>query len=137
MVIYVDSSALLKRVIAERESDALENRIARHVEAADLVVSSVLARVEIERAIRRSFAADLTRDPGLLSGDALAGVAEAPLSAEVLSVARRIGPPGLRSLDALHLATAILLDVDMVLAYDARLLESARANGLEAEAVTA
>jgi uncharacterized protein len=36
----------------------------------------------------------------------------------------------LRSLDAIHLATAILLDVDEVLAYDERLIEACRHNGL-------
>jgi hypothetical protein len=51
-----------------------------------------------------------------------------------VSLARRIEPNLLRSLDAIHLATAVLLDADTVLTYDDRLAEAARYNGLTVSA---
>ena len=47
----------------------------------------------------------------------------------VVSLARRIGPITLRSLDAIHLATATLIDADLVIAYDERLLLAAEELG--------
>lgn len=52
----------------------------------------------------------------------------------VISVARRVAPARLRSLDAIHLATAIVLDVDEVIAYDERLIGACRHNGLAVRA---
>lgn len=65
---------------------------------------------------------------------ALSGVAAAPLDDEVIALARRLGPPALRTPDALHLATAVLLDVDVFIAYERRLLDAARESGLLVEA---
>ena len=55
----------------------------------------------------------------------LSGVLEKPITAEVIALARRLNPPVLRSLDAIHLATALLVDADVILAYDLRLIEAA------------
>jgi hypothetical protein len=54
------------------------------------------------------------------SKDALSGTAERPIAADVVSLARRIGPGLVRGLDAIHLAAAILIDSDVVLTYDDR-----------------
>ncbi len=56
---------------------------------------------------------------------ALSGIAERPMTAEVVSLARRIDPTVLRSLDAMHLATAVLLDADVIVTNDDRLAEAA------------
>jgi predicted nucleic acid-binding protein len=50
----------------------------------------------------------------------------------VLAVAAVLTPPSLRSLDAIHLATALRLgdDLGVFLAYDERLLRAAAAHGL-------
>lgn len=61
---------------------------------------------------------------------ALSGVAEHPVSAEVVALARRVPPDVLLSLDALHLASALLLDADLVLTYDERLGAAFTTNGL-------
>lgn len=61
---------------------------------------------------------------------ALSGVAEHPLVGEVVSLARRVNPNELRSLDAIHLAAALLLDADLVLTYDDSLAAACAANGL-------
>lgn len=66
--------------------------------------------------------------------DALSGIAERPITADVVSLARRIEPNVLGSLDAIHLATAVLLDVDTLVTYDARLATAARYNGLAVSA---
>lgn len=61
---------------------------------------------------------------------ALAGIAEFPLSESVLVRARQAGDEGLRTLDAIHLASAVAVGADSVLTYDDRLAESAAAEGL-------
>jgi predicted nucleic acid-binding protein len=128
--VYVDSSALIKRAVAERESEAVEEALEQHVEAQDALVSSTLAWIEIGRALR----ARLDReDHDVVTeaiDDALSGIAERPITADVVSLARRIEPNVLRSLDAIHLATAVLLDADTVMTYDDRLAGAARHNGL-------
>ena len=47
MRIYVDGSALIKRVIDQPESDALDEALERHVAADDVLVASSLAWVEV------------------------------------------------------------------------------------------
>jgi predicted nucleic acid-binding protein len=132
--VYVDSSALIKRAVAERESEAVEEALEQHVEAQDALVSSTLAWIEIGRALR----ARLDREDHDVVieaiDDALSGIAERPITADVVSLARRIEPNVLRSLDAIHLATAVLLDADTVMTYDDRLAGAARHNGLTVSA---
>ena len=134
MKVYVDSSALIKRAVAERESEAVEEALEQHVEAQDALVSSTLAWIEIGRALR----ARLDREDHDVVieaiDDALSGIAERPITADVVSLARRIEPNVLRSLDAIHLATAVLLDADTVMTYDDRLAGVARHNGLTVSA---
>jgi hypothetical protein len=55
---------------------------------------------------------------------------EHPMDSQVVALARRLRPPVLRTLDAIHLASALLLDADVVLTYDARLAEACVENGL-------
>jgi uncharacterized protein len=126
--IYVDSSALIKRAIEEPESDALDETLEAHVAAGDVLVASSLAWVEVTRAIRA--VAQPENDINDLIESALSGVAERPIAADVVSLARRISPESLRSLDAIHLATAVLLDADLIVTYDSRLEAAARYNGL-------
>jgi predicted nucleic acid-binding protein len=126
--VYVDSSALLKRSVMEAESDAVENVLGRHIDEGDPLVSSSLAWIEVSRALRsRLDGEDHDRINDAIE-DALAGVAERPIATDVVSLARRIGPNVLRSLDAIHLATAILVDADVVITYDERLAAAARHN---------
>lgn len=127
MRIYLDSSALIKRVIDEQESDALVEFLDTHHEQADLLASSSLAWIEVSRAV---LARTKSAKAGPLIDDAMAGVDERSMSAEVVSVARRIEPLVLRSLDAIHLATAVLIDADVVVTYDDRLADACRRNAL-------
>jgi len=98
-------------------------------------VSSSLAWVEVERALRSIVSSNPHFDVGELARVAMSGVAERVIGADVVSLARRIEPPAvLRTLDAIHLATAVLLDADLVITYDDRLTAAARRNSLDAVA---
>lgn len=130
MRIYVDSSALMKRVVAEGESDALEATLQRHVENDDALLSSSLAWIEVSRALRGRIGGEDHTTVAASVEDALSGIAERPVAPDVVSLARRIGPTVLRSLDAIHLATAVLLDADAVVTYDDQLAAAARHNDL-------
>ncbi|QNE19543.1 type II toxin-antitoxin system VapC family toxin [Kribbella qitaiheensis] len=128
MRVYLDSSALIKRVIEEKESDELVEFLDTHYQQADLLASSSLAWVEVSRAVLAR--AKSVATAGQLIEDAMSGVDERSMSAEVVSVARRIEPLVLRSLDAIHLATAVLIDADLVVTYDDRLADACRRNAL-------
>lgn len=131
MRVYVDSSALLKRVFDEPESAALVEHLEQKAAGDALLISSSLAWVEVSRAVRaapggsRRGAAERRREA---EDVALSGIHEAPITAAVIALARRLDPAVLRSLDAVHLATALVIDADAVIAYDGRLLDAARAN---------
>jgi hypothetical protein len=123
--LYVDSSALLKRVLVESEQESLLAFLEQSIERGVELHTSALASVEVSRILRSRLDID---DPFRVLdniGGALTGVFESPISEQVISVARRLGPATLRSLDAIHLATATILGVDQVCSYDKRMLVSA------------
>jgi len=120
---YLDSSALVKLVVDEQESQELR----RALEAWPRRVSSRISVVEVLRAVRR-------RDPPgehlarqVLTGTRLLAVGDA-----VLVAAAQLHPPRLRSLDAIHVASALRLGEGLAafVSYDARQLEAAAAAGL-------
>lgn len=122
-MLYLDSSAIVKLVLPEVESAALRLELARDRERC----SSALARVEVFRAVRGANASieTLGRAAAVLERIALL-----PLDDRVLSAAAELDPPGLRSLDAIHLATALsLFGVDSFVTYDERLFAAASAAG--------
>lgn len=130
MLAYVDPSALIKRVIDEQHSDELKARLEQIEDGAGELISSTLGWIEVSRGLRRRFAVDEIADH---DARALAGVAGFPISYEVVGVARRIGSPLLRSLDAIHCATALVAQADVVVTYDTRLIEAAASCGLRTE----
>jgi predicted nucleic acid-binding protein len=119
---YLDTSALVKLVLPEAESDPLAEALASWPQRA----SSCLAEVELVRAIRRATGEEraLARAEEVLAGLYLLAV-----DAEVLRLAALLEPLELRSLDALHLASALAVEEDLgaFIAYDHRLVEAARA----------
>lgn len=126
-MIYLDTSAALKLVVPEPETQALELWIA---ERSGLPrVSSRLLRIEMMRAISRHAPHRASRAQVVLAAIALLSIDDAAPAAEV------IGDPLLRSLDAIHLATAhgIRAGLDAFVCYDKRLCESAQAVGLPVE----
>jgi uncharacterized protein len=123
---YLDSSAVLKLVHVERESDVLEARVASLSGRA----SSELARVEVLRGARRRGPAAEAKALRALDALTLRAIDE-----DVIAVAIALDPASLRSLDAIHLATALTLDeLDLFISYDQRLNEAAAAAGLNVEA---
>ncbi|TCC20853.1 type II toxin-antitoxin system VapC family toxin [Kribbella speibonae] len=128
MRVYFDSSALIKRVVAEEESDDLVDFLDARYEQGDVLASSSLAWVEVSRVVLARVRTPA--DAGELIDGAMSGIDERQLTTEVISVARRIEPLILRSLDALHLATAVLIDADLVVTYDERLADACRRNAL-------
>ncbi len=129
-MIYLDTSALLKLVWEEPESAA----IARWLEdrAADVPpVTSDLGRIELLRGCRRKNPAALASGQSLLTGIDLIPIADG-----VVDLATQIGDPTLRSLDAIHLASAVGLQAELTafVSYDRRLLDAAANAGLNAVA---
>lgn len=116
----------------EAESDAVEAAFDRYTADEAVIISSSLAWVEVSRALRTRLGCGSYRDDEIHDAveAALAGVAERLITGDVVGLARRIAPPALRTLDAIHLATAILLDVDEVVTYDDPLVDACRAHGL-------
>lgn len=128
---YMDTSAFVKLVIAEPETEAL---IAALAPETRLVASEIL-EVEAVRAARRARgqeAADNARAQ-------LAGVRLLPLTAQVRRRASELDPDTLRSLDAIHIATALDLGerLDCIYAYDTRMTAAAETFGLRTRAPTA
>lgn len=124
MAYYFDTSALVKLVVAEAETGALRVWIA----AADRApVACDLVRAELLRAIRR-VAPDRLVDARAVLDD----VTMYQLSPAIFEEAARLDPPELRSLDAIHLASALDLgdDLEGIVTYDERLAAAAAANGI-------
>ncbi len=124
-MIYLDSSALMKLVRAEQETAALSEWL--NARPDQPVVTSELGRVEVLRAARRV--------GGRAVSEARAVVDDLDLvrlGRTVQDVACEIDSPSLRTLDALHLASALVLGPALVafVAYDHRLCDAARAAGL-------
>lgn len=126
-IIYADTSALLKRVLIEPQSDALRKVLRERHEAGDVLASSSLAWLEVYRSLRRLRTTDLE----LLASSALSGIVEIPLTEAALTQARRVGPETLRSLDAIHLAAAVAVGATSMLTYDDRLGGAANLLGFE------
>lgn len=119
---YLDTSAALKLLVEESESDALAHAIDR--EQPDLVACWLL-ETELRRAAQREGALTQELVTTFLHG---VGLYEVPSS--LFREAGILPGAQLRSLDALHLAAAIRIGVDCVVSYDVRLIDSARALGL-------
>ena len=120
---YIDTSAFIKLVRGERESAALR----RELEERELL-SSALLTVEGRRAARRYGELADRR-----ARAALATITLIELDQRVLEAAAELDPVELRSLDALHLATALSIgdDLDRVYCYDNRLAAAAEALRLD------
>ncbi len=124
---YADASALAKLVLAESETDALSDRIGRH----GRLLTSMVGVIELVRASRRELGENGVR----AASEIVAGLSVVPLTPEVADLARRLDPPGLRALDAIHLASAIIgqVPLESFYCYDRRLCEAAAAAGLRVE----
>lgn len=126
-MLYADTSALAKLVLSEPESEALR----AFVRGRGTLASSALVLTELTRAARRLRPELEPQARGLVATLVLIDV-----DREVLTIAARLPPPEIRTLDAIHIATALALgdDLEAVLTYDARMTDATRAAGLVVEA---
>jgi len=124
MAYYLDTSAAVKLVVAERDTAALTAWLADHD---DEVLSSDLLRTELLRATRRGAPHAMPRARAVL--DSLT-VLTVPTS--TFERAADLDPDLLRSLDAVHLAAALELgdELDGLVTYDDRLADAARVHGV-------
>lgn len=132
-MIYLDTSAILKLLRREQETDALIDHLVAHSEH-DLITST-LATVETARALAALGDVD-TANRAIRRSDRIeigaGAIIALAISVSVLDLARTLPPAVLRSLDAIHLATAKLAAplVDHLVTYDKRMLAAAEVAGL-------
>jgi predicted nucleic acid-binding protein len=124
MVWYVDTSAVVKLVVAEPESAALRAWL---LEPGRELVACDLVRTELFRVVRRVAPEVMVQARRVLETITLVQV-----STSMFEVAGRVDPVDLRSLDAVHLAAALELgdDLEGVLTYDERLAAAANLHGI-------
>jgi uncharacterized protein len=124
---YLDSSAVVKLAVRESESDALR----RYLRRCHPLISSALARTEVLRALLPA------GEPALAAGRrTLDRIDLVRVNDRVLNSAGLLLPADLRSLDAIHLATAARLGADLreIITYDNRMAATARSLGYEVAA---
>jgi predicted nucleic acid-binding protein len=120
---YVDSSAIVKLVVLEPESAVLRGYLRRR----HPLVSSAVARTEVLRALLPEGDEAIERGRAVLSRLDLVRV-----SGRILDAAGTLLPAAVRSLDAIHLATALQLGSDLarIVTYDQRMIDAARRLGV-------
>lgn len=128
-MIYLDSAAIVKLVHAESESQALRDWLDERAEVG--WISSVLAEIESSRALARHAPAAVARLHLVLD---LVNLIDLDAGTRIL--AQTVKPPTVRSLDAIHLATALRVEprLTSVVTYDKRLADAARVAGLTVDA---
>jgi predicted nucleic acid-binding protein len=132
-MIYLDASALVKLVMPEPETDTLDAWLTG---VGAEPVTSQLSITEVARTIARTGQPETAGQLAQLGGLALrAGAREVralPATAEVFVAAGKLMPPTVRSLDAIHLATALALGPSLraLITYDTRQADAARFLGL-------
>lgn len=128
-MIYLDTAALVKLVRREPESDALVDWLGDRVDTP--LVTSALVEVELPRALRRTEPELVAAVPALLQR-----LARYEIDDLVRTTAASYPAPELRSLDAIHLATAQAVfggQLSAFVSYDRRLLGVAAALALPVE----
>lgn len=120
--VYLDASAIVKLIRLEASSLALVD----YLDASMQCSTSAISSVEVVRALRR------TRVPLAEIDEAMRGFFLIGLDAEISEMAGQVGPHVVRSLDAIHLATALGIGDESLefITYDDRLAAAARDNGL-------
>jgi uncharacterized protein len=126
---YLDSSAIVKLAVRETETDALRSHLRRRRP----LVSSALVRTEVLRALLPGGETALVAGRGVLARIDLVRVND-----RVLNLAGSLLPEDLRSLAAIHLATAGRLGTDLgeIVTYDERMTAAARIMGYKVSAPT-
>lgn len=127
-MIYLDTAAIVKLIRREAETEALHGWLTSQEDKA--LVASTLVEVEVPRALRRTDPGKLVAVPTLL-----AKLNRIPMDETVRATAAAYADPLLRTLDAIHLASAQTLVLEGIpltalVTYDKRLLAAATEAGL-------
>ena len=120
---YLDSSAILKLILAETESKALVNFLSEET------ITSTISRVEVIRTLNRMYPLSVIKGKEILSNFLLT-----PMNPAILSSAENFPESiTLRSLDAIQVATVIFLDksVEGVVTYDKQMIKNAKELGIK------
>jgi len=125
LIIYIDTSAALKLVVEEPESAAVAEYLSASVREGHQLVASMLLYTELHCAGKRRGL------PAELITTVLGGINLVDLARSDLMYAAAM-PGKLRSADAIHLATAIRLQTDVLVAYDQELVTAGTEVGLTA-----
>jgi predicted nucleic acid-binding protein len=127
-MIYMDTSALTKLLIAEPETPDLQAWLAAQSGQGEHAATSALGRAELMRVVARYGEPGQSERARYL----LDGLDILPLTELVMALADTIGPPTLRSLDAIHLAAAAHIERELTafVTYDHRLLDGCCEIGL-------
>ena len=127
-MIYLDSAAVVKLAHAEPGSAALRGWLEERAETG--WISSVLTEIEAFRALARYAPAAVSRLPAVLDQIDLID-----LEPRIRVLARAAGPAAVRSLDAIHLGTALHSRPGLTsfVTYDERLLDAAQTAGLRVD----
>ncbi len=127
-MIYMDTSALTKLLIAQPQTPELRTWLTAQIDQGESAATSALGRVELMRTVARyGDIGQADRAHFLLDGlDIL------PLSEPMMTLAESIGPETLRSLDAIQLAAAAYFEQELtaVVTYDHRLMTGCRDIGI-------
>jgi uncharacterized protein len=124
-VYYADTSAAIKLLAEETDSRAFAAFYDAHADAE--WVSSALLQVEVARAVARVMPALLPEARNLLLAFSYVAIDD-----DIIDGAMNEPDRGLRSLDAIHLATARIFapELDAIATYDDRLIKAANDAGL-------
>lgn len=120
-MIYIDTSALAKLFVAEAESESMRSY------ATAAMVTSAISAAELRRTVRRLAPERLADVESVLLK-----LTKVNVDTDLLRVASTVEPMTLRTLDAIHVATALYVrdEIEAFVTYDARLLEAARLAGI-------
>ena len=124
MIVYLDTSAAAKLIVQETQSTRLAEELDRLAEEGARLVSSALLETELRRLAVRE-------DLAQASVSAVLGGIDLAMPDRSLFFEAGILPGSrLRSLDAMHIATAVRLSVDDFVTYDVRQAEAVTRLGL-------
>jgi predicted nucleic acid-binding protein len=122
--LYVDTSALVKLLVREAESEAIEVELLGWPKLA----TSLITEVELPRAVARAREdrPDAVIDGSVVLQGILASAAIIPLDQGIVDEARRVRPTHVGALDAIHVASALSLSSELlaVATYDKRMQDA-------------
>jgi predicted nucleic acid-binding protein len=129
--IYCDSSVLIKRYRDEPDSETCSRELERMTLGGDFLLSSTLALVEVTRGIDRNLPPEAAQED---LDEAVAKVLEdvdlVAIDDFTLQVAAEIPGRHLGTLDAIHVATALIMRADLVVTRDQRMIQACAEVGL-------